>query len=568
MSKPALAMTRAAMRRAALLACVLVSRVAAADRITVKVIEVAGDTAYLAPGRAAGLVPGVHVKIGGRDLVVIESTDKTASVTVDGTAPPFGGAAGRAPVPAGDHVSLSVGQTGTADVTSARADRMERMPAPKPLEEFKEQWPAAQRPAERQQVTPVPLGEQTTTGTNHLAMFANMFGNADKAGTGGQIELRGVGSANAIEGTNIGADLDGSLRLYDVGYNAEERTPVLVRAAQLRYGDANDPSFVVGRLRYAAASLGMLDGARVNFHTGAFEIGTFGGLLPSPLSGHPSTAALLVGAETIWDDTSSSWQPRVAVTAHGSTWNGQLDERVVQLTAQAHHGSTLLDAWADVQNFDSTNPWHAPIVDLTGAGATAEWRDHGDHLGIDFTFMRPERSLRLMAALPPDWLCARAPQPGNVAETCIGEDYWMAATASAGVRRTWWSVDAVASVGETQSVTVGYDASGYVRAEIGSRQLRAIIAPAFGHDSFGAWVASDFGVATSLTPHIDADLTYRPEQLDYVASTGAFFEQSLVTDVRWNVSRTTDFALAAVGTIGNDGDVLTLLTTIAWRPLR
>ena len=238
----------------------------------------------------------------------------------------------------------------------------------------------------------------------------------------------------------------------------------------------------------------------------------------------------------------------------------------MQVSAQAHKGSTLLSAWADVQNFDSGNPWNAPTIDLTGAGATAEWRDNGDHLGVDVTFMRPERSLRLAASLPPDWLCARSPLPGNVAEPCIGEDFWLAATASAGMRRWWGTIDAVGSVGETQSVTIGYDASGYVRAELGSHDLRAVIAPAFGHDSFGAWVAADLGVAASFGSKIDGDLLYRPEQLDYVASTGAYFLNSLVTDVRWAASATTDFALSAVGTIGNDGNVLDLLLTVVWRP--
>jgi hypothetical protein len=158
------------------------------------------------------------------------------------------------------------------------------------------------------------------------------------------------------------------------------------------------------------------------------------------------------------------------------------------------------------------------------------------------------------------------PLPGYVAEPCVAETFWAALTASAGVRRSWGTIDAVGSVGETQSVTIGYDASGYVRAELGSRELRAVIAPAFGHDTFGAWVASDFGVAASLGGKIEGDLLYRPEQLDYVAATGGYFLNSLITDVRWAASATTDFALSAVGTIGNDGNVLDLLMTIVWRP--
>ena len=43
-------------------------------------------------------------------------------------------------------------------------------------------------------------------------------------------------------------------------------------------------------------------------------------------------------------------------------------------------------------------------------------------------------------------------------------------------------------------------------------------------------------------------------------------ERRPVTDLRWAASPTTDLALSAGGTIGNDGDVLDLLMTIVWRP--
>src|SRR4029077_10269355 len=106
------------------------------------------------------------------------------------------------------------------------------------------------------------------------------------------------------------------------------------------------------------------------------------------------------------------------------------DERRLSLNATANHESTWLTSWAEVQLFDANNPWGAPSVDITGAGAGGEWRHRGNNLGLDVTFLRPERSLRVAAALPQSWLCATKTLPGMMKEPCLGSDFWLAATAS------------------------------------------------------------------------------------------------------------------------------------------
>ena len=183
------------------------------------------------------------------------------------------------------------------------------------------------------------------------------------------------------------------------------------------------------------------------------------------------------------------------------------------------------------------------------------------------TFLRPERSLRLAAALPESWLCAQKTLPGTMAEPCLGADYWVAATASGGLVGDGYSVEAVGSLGTTQSLDNQGDLSGYVRSELGSRAHRAVFAVSGGHSAFAAWEAADLGVATSPSPRFDLSVTYRPERLDYVAATDAYVLHSLVTDLHWSVSAAFDLALSAIGTTGADRDVLAFLTTLAWRPL-
>ncbi len=527
------------MRVALVLVCA--TRIAAADRVAVKVIDVAGDTIYVEPGRSAGLAAGVVVRIGERDLVVVDSTANTAALRA---------------------TEVAIGDTGSAEVTAGATKR----PAPRALEAFRDQWPPAQLPAATQQITAVPLGGSSATA--QLAFFATTASTLDKGGIAGQAEARVVSSFAILDDRPLGADLDASARVFSDGYNKQERTPFFVQAAQLRYGNPLDPSLLFGRLRYAATSVGMLDGGRVATHAGNFELAAFGGLVPDPVSGKPDTSATRFGVEAIYDRASSAWQPRIAIAAHGSTWEGQLDEERLSIDASASHGPTHLASWAELQAFQSDNPWGAPAIDVTGAGASAEWRSASAHLGADITFLRPERSLRLAAALPDDWLCARAPKPGDVLEACKGDDFWLASSASAGLRGASWSLDAVGSLGETESITRSVDSSGYVRGELRGKPWRYFVALSGGHVNFADWEAIELGVGIAPSARFDASLAYRPERLDYVAATGAYTLHSLVGDLYFAATPRLAVAMSAVATTGEAERVLALLMTVAWRPLR
>jgi hypothetical protein len=252
---------------------------------------------------------------------------------------------------------------------------------------------------------------------------------------------------------------------------------------------------------------------------------------------------------------------------HGSTWNGTLDERRVSVAASAHPGATWLDGWLDVDQFPANNPWNAPAVQITGAGAAADWRGgDGAHAGLDATFLRPERSLRLDAALPPTWACTRAAQPGNVAESCLDIEWWAAVTASAGLRRGAWSVDAVGTLGDTHGQTTFVDGSGYVRGELQLGRPRVFAAVSGGDAGFVAWQAIEGGIGIALG-RIDADLAYRPERLAYQASTGASIEQQVVANARVTVSRAVAAELSALGSFGGDANVLAIIATVIWHPL-
>src|SRR6185503_19016393 len=370
---------------------------------------------------------------------------------------------------------------------------------------------------------------------------------------------------DVMPGRPLVADLDASARWFGDGFDRRTRTPLFVRAAQLRYGAPGSARVAAGRLPLAATWLGMLDGVRASARLGSIELAGFGGLVPDPLSGKPDTAAARFGAELAYDAPAAPWQPRVSLTAHGSTWDGDLDERRLSLAGSAGSGALWLDGWAEAQQFAADNPWAARTVELTGAGATAEWRRRGAHAGVDLTFLRPERSLRLAAALPPEWLCTLAPAPG-AADACAPGDWWASATTSLGWRTPRWAIDAVATLGNTHRLSRGLERSGFVRGELARDPFRLFAGFGGGDASFASWTAGELGAAYAPRHDLDLAVAYRPELLDYAASTQRQALHALLADARLALATAIDLAVSATATFGADRDALTFLATVVWRP--
>jgi hypothetical protein len=522
---------------------------ARAEHVTVKIVEVAGGLAYVAPGSAAGIAVGTKLKFGPIERTVIAASTSTASFALDGFV-------------------ISIGQSGSAEVSTTATTAVTTLAPVHPPDAFRDQWQPPVPPAQTQTVAAIPLGSGRETGAAQLTVLGHGYASIGRDATAAQTEARVVTSFELTHDEPLAADADVAVRAFGDGYNAHERTPLFVRAAQLRYGDALDPNVMLGRLRWAASSVGMLDGARVMAHAGAFALAAFGGLVPDAVSGKPETNASRFGGEAIYDLATNPWQPRVALTAVGSTWQGQLDERQLSIDVAANHGSLALDGWAEGQAFSANNPWGAHAVELTGAGVTAGWRDRGDHLGLDVSFLRPERSLRLAAALPPDWLCARVPEAGVVVgEACHGGDYWTTASVSAGLQRGRFVLDAIGTVGETHGVTSSYNSSAYIRGEVHFGGQRVVLGGSVGHEEFASWDAGEIGFGSALGRKLDAEVRYRAEILDYVAATKASLLHTIAIDTRYLQSTTFDLGLSLLGTTGEDRDVVAALVTIAWRPL-
>jgi hypothetical protein len=544
-----------------------VARDARADRVSVKVVEVAGGLAYVAPGGKAGIRPGQTIKLGKVELRILEVTADTAVVALGTT-------------------RVDVGDRGVVEGVVRGGAAGDKLPAPRPPGMWTGQWPDAVVPATTQDPKRVPLGRARPRGRLHARVLGlAMFTPSSRQGGGGgededegedELRLGGDGEAQArlivsydVLPGRVAGDLDLTARVFTSGFDSRSRTPVWVRAAQLRYGTAADPRIALGRIPWAATGVGVLDGARASVRLGALELAGFGGLVPDALNGRPDTGAARFGAEAIYDAPATPWQPRLALTAYGSTWDGTLDERRATASASVTRGGLALDGWAELQAFPAGNPWGAGAVELTGAGAGGEYRKRGVHAGLDVALLRPERSLRLASLLPEDWLCARTPLPGDVAEDCAGGDLWTWATASAGVARSRVVLDAGGSVGTTHGGRRRVDASAFGRAELRGlpRRGRVFGGASYGRAGFLDFLGAELGAGASPVPALDVTVAYRPELLSYRASVANFWIHSVTLDGRWAYSPELDLGAAAVLTTGLDRDALTLLATVAWRPL-
>ncbi|MBK9032480.1 MAG: hypothetical protein IPL61_14415 [Myxococcales bacterium] len=538
------------MRAALALLVVAVPAIAVADPIAVTVVDTAGDVAFVSPGRDAGVVAGVTIQIGARTLTVVEATAATAAVRLDGA-------------------PLAVGATGVADVTPGAASAaVARLAAPRPLDGWRQQWPTPTRPADAQHPAEVPLGAGGTVGRLHAALTlhgAAALASSPSAGA----DLRAQVSYQLVRDRPLAVDLDVSGRGYLDGTSGA-RTPVWVHKAQLRYGDAYDPRLALGRLAWAATGVGLLDGVRAMAVVGGVELAGFGGVVPDPIDGRPDAGAARFGAEAIYDDATGPWQPRLSLTLVGSTWRGALDERRVTATAEASRGALTASGWAEAQAFASDNPWGASAVEVTGAGAALDWHRRGQRASIELGLARPERSLRLAAALPRDWLCWRsegAVGADPATEACAGDDRTLDASAAVGLTRGPWAVDATVRASRTMTAATVDELAALARLEYRLRpHLRLVAGGAGGRAGFLDWYAVEAGVALDRGRRWDAGLRYRPELIAYAGALDRFVSHTLALDGRLRVGPTLDAALALAATTGEDRDALAVLTTLAWRP--
>lgn len=487
-------------------------------RVPVRVLEIAGDQAYLSAGVDKGVRVGSRVRFDGLEYRVQRATRSFAVVSAR---------------------KLHVGDRGTVEQSAAERAN-DKLRAPRALDAFAGQWPAAVKPASTQEVKRVPLGhvrddagavEGSLTASG--AVFAPLDGKTEVAGRG---ELRGVLRISPVPDVPLVLAADVAVQRwfgrYATGVARGDPRPFLrVRELMLSLGQRGGYRAELGRVRYAAENLGPLDGARFEAaRWGALRVSAFGGLLPDPIDGRFDRGAGRFGLElNVRGD--SAVRPELTMVAHGSVFDGKVDEQRLFASARLFPGDHHLSAYAEAAAYDEDNPWQRPRFDLTAAGADADLRFARARVGARFDMRTPERSNWLASALPATWLCASSSALVPNAVCTGGADRRYVAQAFAGFDLRTATLDVGGSWAGSSEPALGRDVLGH--ATLRSTRIRERYDLALGASyetgtllRTNAALRAEAGVG-SRDDRVHLSVYYRPAYRRYEASIDALVEHGL-----------------------------------------
>jgi hypothetical protein len=467
-------------------------------------------------------------------------------------------------------------------VTTEASEKPVELAPPRPLSTWEHGWTEAPPPASAETPKYVPLG-----GAERDRRYDVRLGAA--AGAVLPLGQRGTGISHAELNVRVHAepttapfavDLDMTVqRWFGAGLDARDGAParstLWLRELLLSYRQSGWYGGF-GRMRYAASTLGTLDGLRVSAPLGAgFSVGAFGGLLPSPLSGAPATDAQRFGVEATYNRPELDLRPEAAIVVHGSTFGGTLDERRISGVLGLYPGPARLGGHFEVSSFPSDNPWKASPIELTGAGLDASTRFGVFELGARFDLRQPDRSRWLASYLPPTWFCRTVPAPPGTPpgpEPCDGSVSTRALGAvDAGVEIGPVSIVVggtkigdLTQTGGAPDMTGGF-ATGRVLhiARIARVDVSANYSTATYLDMYGGSAGPGVSLFGDL---VDLASYYRYERLRYRSVSASLTQSAFGGTAMLFPSSVVLFTLQGEAITGDDVKAFMVLGTALWRP--
>jgi hypothetical protein len=530
--------------------------------VAVTVVEVAGAQAYLRPGASAGVLRGSTVTLSRQQYTVIQASDSFATIAV-GDDPP--------------HEQ----DKGQASVIAEKGAKAVELAKPAPLAAWDHRWPDPVPPSSVQTPVFVPLGTTERDRRWDVRLSATAGGLLPLGQRGPTLiraELDARVHAEPFEAP-AAFDLDVSVqRWFDPHIatrdGADARPTIYLRELLASYG-AGGWYGGFGRMRYAARTLGTLDGARVSAPLGAgFSIGAFGGALPDPLSNAPSTAAERFGVEAVYSRPDTDLRPELAVVAQGSTFEGALDERRLSGVFALYPGPSRLGGHFEVSAFDAGNPWGAKPVELTGAGFDTSVRRGVFQIDGRFDLRQPERSRWLASYLPASWFCTTVPLPVGAPagpEDCDGRVSTRAySTVDFGIQADRYSImvggTRVADLAQTAAPQMigGFATGRVVRI---AKVLRFDASASYSHATYLDMLSETAGPGlTLLGDALDLAVYYRGSTLRYRSIHSTLVQHGAGGSVTLFPSAAVLFALQGEAMTGPDVKALMLFGTATWRP--
>ena len=537
----------------------------AMDKVEVVVVEAGERFVYISPGEKKGLRVGQTVVIGKRRYRISAVSSSSARIdTID--------------------QSVSIGAKGTVAVMhpagppdSASAPSI--FSPPQQLEEFRNQWPEQETPATRETTTQIPSG-----GPPRSPSFESVIGlsSAMTAELGGENDLHGYGKLSArihyepFNNYAVAFDADASTQLWwgmDHTESDGSRPPIQVRQLQGSVGLGPKRNFGIelGRLRYASAQLGMLDGGRVEAPIGEqWRLGAFGGLQPDPIDGQILSNASRFGVDSQWANLTNPARPNIFVAAYGSTFDGELDERRVQTTVGFYPEFGHFQGNLELAFFDDENPWKADLVEVNSAGGDFKVHFGPVEFGGLFQMQRPERTRLLSSRLPLEWFCTTTENAATGEDpTCSGEQISLFYQGEVGV---WFSkIAADLRLFGSQNTETHVDQMG---ASVHTRLYR--IAGPLSIDAALSGITGSYYKSAALTLNaglpllselLDLSVRYRPTVNRYEeAGLDWFLDHTIGLTVLTHLPRSIEISLDGDVMLGGDVDAIYLYASVIWRP--
>jgi len=527
--------------------------------IEVQVVQVAGTQAYLQPGASGGIHRGARVMISHKQYPVVETTDSYAAIEV-GKDPP---------------AELDRGQ---ASIVGAEEEKPTQLPPPRPLSTWEHGWPQASAPADSQTARFVPLGgrERDRRWDVRLSMAAGGVLPLSGGGGIGHAELNARVHAEPFHGPGA-LDLDVSLQRWFAAdlatRNGSDARPLLWLRELLLSRDVGAWYAGIGRMRYAASTLGPLDGASARARVGeGLFVGAFGGLLPNPLSAEPSLDAQRFGVEASYSRPELELRPEAALVIHGSTFHGSLDERRISGTFGVYPGLSRIGGYFEVSNFSADNPWGAHPIELTAAGFDASARIGAFRAGARLDLLQPVRSRWLASFLPTSWLCRTVPTAGAGPEPCdTSVSTRVVGTVDGGVEvgNVSLTVGGTATRDPTQtggapSASGAFAAGRIVRiAKIARVEASGSYSEATYLNMVSAWLGPG---ATLLQDALDLSVYYRTASLRYRTGGASLLQNGVGAAAAIFPNSDIAFALQTEATVGPDTKAFLVFGTAMWHP--
>ena len=532
------------------------SNAAKLGSVTVRVVDLADDRAYLEPGGAAGLQVGDEIRLGSERYKVSAVSSSFAVLALGGQAVPLGA-------------------RGTAFVANRR-ERVElTLEPPTPLAQFQREWRPAALPAATQRPKPVALGGGMSgrRSSSFLilsdALYAVIPRTGQPAFAGNEFKSRL--HYEPYSGTPLALDLDLALQTYAgadfaLRPGAAARPLVRLRELSLTYGTAATFRGALGRLRAASSLVGQLDGLRLEAPlTDRLRVSAYGGAVPHAFNGMVSSRVTRFGGELTYQDLNASFSPRLAAGAYASRFDDALDEKKAYASFDLLPSHGRLGGHAQVSLFDPDNPWHASSVELSSVGLDGNLELGPFFLGGRAQMYRPERSRWLATLLPAEWLCWSS--PARASAPCLPGDATYSWLVESGVRAGKIAVN----VGGQSAFTVGTDASSFG----GFADLRWLDLGGEVHLDAGMSVLSGSllrSVSATFAPGVglgggrgDLSLRYRPALARYRATLKSSLEHSLGGGLWLAPSDTIDVDLEGDWLKTAELSAFVVQATAAWR---